>query len=262
MKTVSRVLGSRVDAEHAVVIVQSAGVSIDKIILLTPGDIGQEVESVPLVAGEEPGMGRAIGPVVGAAVGLSGAPLFAAAVPGVGVITAMGLLGAAVLRAAGAGIRADAGVKLENAMTEAIPEDEIFVYEDALRRGRSVLIVMAEEQETADHLRELLNTGGAESIDAARDQWWISLRSAEQEHYSTLNRSFPEDEKFYRLGFEAALHARTRCKEYDQVVGEMTAKLEDVQRQYANVNVEEPFTRGYERGREYYQGLCNQFKAA
>ena len=83
-----------------------------------------------------------------------------------------------------------------------------------------------------------------------------------QSHYSTLNRNFTDDEKFYRLGFEAALHARTRCKEYDQVIGEMTATLEDVRRRYPNANLDEPFTQGYERGRDYYQGLCNQSEAA
>jgi hypothetical protein len=174
----------------------------------------------------------------------------------------VGLLGAAVLSAAGAAVGAVAGAKLENATSEGLPEDEIFVYEDALRKGRSVLMVMTDQENDDEHVRELLRTEGSESIDAARDQWWIGLRSAEQEHYSSLNRNFTEDEKFYRLGFEAALHARTRCKEYDQVVGEMTATLEDVQRQYPNANVEEPFIRGYERGRAYYQGLCNQSNAA
>jgi len=88
------------------------------------------------------------------------------------------------------------------------------------------------------------------------------LRSAEQEHYSRSGRNFRDDEKFYRLGFEAALHARTRCKEFDQVSAEMESNLEDLQRQYPGVEVAEPFTRGYERGRDYYQNLCDQSKAA
>ena len=262
MKAITGVFPSQVDAERAAAVLQSTGVPSDKIILLTPGDIQQEVKSVPLVVGEQPGIGKAVGAVLGTAAGLSGAPLIAAFIPGVGVITAVGLLGAAVLSAAGAAVGAVAGARLENATSEGLPEDEIFVYEDALRKGRSVLMVMTDQENDDEHVRELLRTEGSESIDAARDQWWIGLRSAEQEHYSSLNRNFTEDEKFYRLGFEAALHARTRCKEYDQVVGEMTATLEDVQRQYPNANVEEPFTRGYERGRAYYQGLCNQSNAA
>ena len=42
----------------------------------------------------------------------------------------------------------------------------------------------------------------------------------------------------------------------------MSATLEDVQRQYPHAKVEEPFTRGYQRGREYYQQLCDESKAA
>ena len=262
MKAITGVFRSQVDAERAAAVLQSTGVPKDKIILLTRGNIQQELESIPVEAGEQPGMGKAIGAVLGSAVGMSGAPLLAAFIPGVGLVTAAGLLGAALLTAAGAAVGAVAGGKLENATTEGLPEDEIFVYEDALRRGRSVLIVLTEQEDRAEHLRQSLSTEGAESIDAAREQWWIGLRSAEQEHYSRHNRDFTEDEKFYRLGFEAALHARSRCKEYDQVMGEMTATLEDVRRQYPNADVDESFTRGYERGRDYYQGLCNDSKAA
>jgi hypothetical protein len=107
-----------------------------------------------------------------------------------------------------------------------------------------------------------LNAEGAEEIDAAREQWWVGLRPTEQEHYSADGKKFGENEQFYRMGFESALHARTRCKEYDQVLGEMTAQMEDLERQYPGENVAEPFQRGYERGRDYYQQLCNERKAA
>ena len=58
------------------------------------------------------------------------------------------------------------------------------------------------------------------------------------------------------------MHARTRCMEFDQVSAEMDAALEDVKRQYPGANVEEPFIRGYQRGREHYQQLCDENKAA
>jgi hypothetical protein len=207
-------------------------------------------------------MGKTFGAVIGGAAGLTGGSLLIALVPGVGPITAIGLLGAAILGAAGASIGASAGGKLEGSMSRGLPEDEIFVYEDALRKGRSVVIALSDNADTTALLRDLLRTEGAESIDAARDQWWIGLRSAEESHYSASGRTFTDDEKFYRLGFEAALHARNRCKEFDQVSSEMTATLEDVQREYPNAKVEEPFTRGYQRGREYYQQLCDESKAA
>ena len=210
---------------------------------------------------EQPGMGAAIGAVMGGAAGLAGG-LVVAAIPGVGPVIAMGMLGAAILTAAGATVGGMLGGSLENVMSKGLPEDEIFVYEDALRQGRSVVIAVAENGAAVGHLRELLKTTGSETIDAAREQWWIGLRSAEQEHYVKSGRQFHDDERFYRLGFEAALHARTRCKEFDQVSAEMDSRLEELQRQHPGVDVAEPFTRGYQRGREYYQRICDQSKAA
>jgi hypothetical protein len=260
MESVTGVFRSRSDAQRVMADVRSLGVTEERVTLLTPGHA--ELQSVPVVTGEQPGMGKAVGAVLGASAALSGVPLIAAVIPGVGPIAALGLLGAAILGAAGAGIGAVAGGKLENAMTEGIPEDELFVYEDALRKGRSVVIALASDEPEAARLRELLRREGAEAIDAARDQWWIGLRDVERERYSSFGRNFSEDEQFFRLGFQAALHARTRCKEYDQVLSEMSVQVEELERQYPGAEVAEPFTKGFERGREHYQELCNQSKAA
>jgi hypothetical protein len=113
-----------------------------------------------------------------------------------------------------------------------------------------------------ESIRELLTAQGAESVDAARHQWWIGLRSAEEEHYSASGNNFDRDEKFYRLGFEDALHARSRCKEFDQISAEMDSRIDDIEKQNPGTNVAEAYTRGYQRGREYYQRFCEQPKAA
>lgn len=265
MNAVTGVFRSGSDAEHALAQFRELALPEGRLTLLTPSTSGngQHVENVPTSSTEQPGMGKAIGALIGGAAGLSGGRLLIAAlVPGVGPITAVGLLGGAVLAAAGATVGAVAGGKSENFISEGLPEDEIFVYEDALRKGRSVIIALAKDEAEAERFRELLKTEGAESVDAAREQWWIGLRSAEEEHYSTPSRNFGDDEKFYRLGFEAALHARTRCKEYDQVLAEMDSKIEDIEREYQGMNAGEPFRKGYERGRDYYQQLCDESKAA
>lgn len=265
MKAVTGVFRSASDAERALAQFRELGLREDRLTLLTPSTSGNihHMEAVPESSTEQPGMGKAIGALIGGAAGLSGGPLLVAAlVPGVGPITAVGLLGGAVLAAAGATVGAVAGGKSENSMTEGLPEDEIFVYEDALRKGRSVLIAMAKDESEAARFREVFKTEGAESVDAAREQWWIGLRSAEEERYSAHSRNFSNDEKFYRLGFEAALHARTRCKEYDQVLAEMDSKIEDIEREYPGMGAAEPFRKGYERGRDYYQQLCDESKAA
>jgi hypothetical protein len=265
MEAVTGVFRTRADAEHALQEAYRAGVSAHKITLLTPGSadkVENELEAVPADATEQPGMGKAVGALAGGGVGITAGSLLIALVPGLGPITALGLLGAAILGAAGATVGATVGEKLEESTSEGLPEDEIFVYEDALRKGRSVVVAMAEDEESASRLRELLKTEGAESVDAAREQWWIGLRSAEESRYSKTSRNFTDDEQFFRLGFEAAMHARTRCREFDQVSAEMDAALEDVQARYPDADVEEPFTHGYQRGREHYQQLCDESKKA
>ena len=144
---------------------RSVGLGEDRITLLTLERIETGLQSVPAVAAEQPGMGKAIGAVLGGAAGFSGAGLVIAAIPGVGPITAIGLLGSALLGAAGAGIGAAAGGKLENSMTEGLPEDELFVYEDALRRGRTVVVALVEDEAGAARLRELLHAYGERHVE-------------------------------------------------------------------------------------------------
>ena len=95
MQAVTGVFSFRADAERAVGNLRSTGVPANKITLLIPENVKKELESVPVDAAEQPGMGNAVGAVVGAAAGLSGGSLvMAAVVPGVGPVTAVGLLGA------------------------------------------------------------------------------------------------------------------------------------------------------------------------
>ena len=65
----------------------------------------------------------------------------------------------------------------------------------------------------------------------------------EKEHYSVHGGDFGEDEEFYRLGFESALHAHTRCKEYDQTLAEVSVRVGELERQYPGRKVAEPFAR-------------------
>jgi len=89
-------------------------------------------------------------------------------------------------------------------MTTGCPEDDVCL-RGRIAQGRSVLIVTAEDGAEAARFRELLKAEGAEEVDAAREQWWIGLRGAELEHYSSTGRKFGDDEKFYRMD------SRARC---------------------------------------------------
>ncbi len=265
MEAITGVFATRPAAEHALQEVHKAGIPSDKITLLTPGSADQiekEVQSVPTEAVEQPGMGNAIGALVGGGIGFTGGAVLMALVPGLGPVTALGLLGAAILGAAGAAVGGVAGGRVEKSSYDGLPEDEIFVYEDALRKGRSVVIALADDEPSASLVRDVLNGEGAESIDNAREQWWTGLRPAEESQYTKSGRNFTEDEQFFRLGFQAAMHARTRCMEFDQVSAAMDAALEDVKQQYPGENVEEPFVRGYQRGRDHYQQLCDEHRQA
>jgi hypothetical protein len=265
MESVTGIFRTREAAQQAYEKVCQAGIPAHKLTLLTPGSadqIDKEIQGVPIESSEQPGMGNAIGALLGGGVGITGGAVLMALLPGVGPVTALGLLGAAIVGAAGATVGAAAGGKFEKSTYEGLPEDEIFLYEDALRKNYSVVIVLADDESSASLIRDVLKREGAESIDAAREQWWTGLRSSEQNRYQNSGRNFSDDEEFFRLGFQAAMHARTRCKEFDQVSAEMDAALEDVHSRYPGKDVEEPFTRGYQRGREHYQQLCDEDRKA
>ena len=199
MEAITGVFETRSAAERAVSEAHKDGFAADKITLLTPGSVDKvdkEIETVAADATEQPGMGGAIGALVGGGVGITGGSLLMALVPGVGPITAIGLLGAAILGAAGATIGATAGNKVERDASQGLPEDEIFVYEDALRKGRSVVVALVDDHDSELKIRDLFKRSGAESIDAAREQWWIGLRSAEESRYPKSSATFPRTNSF------------------------------------------------------------------
>ena len=71
------------------------------------------------------------------------------------------------------------------------------------------------------------------------------------------NATSDTDEKFYRMGYEAASHAKYRCNEYDQILSEMQADLQEVQSRYPHVDLETAFRKGFEKGLAQSQELCN-----
>src|SRR5215213_2038644 len=161
MSTVAGIFHSRADAERAAENLRSAGISDERITLLTPGTTPEEVEAaVPTTETEQPGMGGALGGTVGAALGAAGgmhigAALASLLVPGVGPVFAAGVIGAALLGAGGAVAGASAGSSFEENV-EGLPVDELYVYEDALRKGHSVVIAVADGDEQAEGARTVL----------------------------------------------------------------------------------------------------------
>src|SRR6266436_7270932 len=261
MQSIVGIFNSLADARRAAAILKSLGIAEDKISVLSPQTSETEFEArVPTSEAEQPGMGQAVGGTVGAALGVAGGASAGAAVatflvPGVGPVLALGLLGAAVFGVGGAAAGALAGNAFEKAIDQGLPRDELYLYEDALRRGRSVVIAFADDEQIAENARAELKRDGAESVDAARNEWWIGLRDAEREHYTSQGGDFNLDEAKYRLGFEAALHPDRRGKAGADATGSL-------QQKYGADSRSQAFRQGYERGQRYQIFIIESYKVA
>ena len=246
MGTIAGIFNSTKEAERAFSELQTeAGFRKEDVVLLAPGSSANELDAVPTDEGEQPGMGSAIGGVVGGAVGLAAGSVVAnLLLPGVGTILAIGL-GAGAFGIGGAVAGAATGGALENQLSPGLPKDELFFYEDALRQRRTVLIGTSTDDEAVEKGRSVIERNGAESIDAARDKWWIGLRDAEEGQFDAAAGDFRSREGLYRSGFETALHPDFRGKAYEAAA----SKLRELR---PDVCDDQTFRRGYERGRAYY----------
>lgn len=261
MESIVGIFNSLADAKRAAAMLRTVGISENRITVLSPHTRETEIEAqIPTTDTEQPGMGQAMGGTVGAALGAAGGATVGAAaatllVPGVGPVIALGILGAALFGAGAAAAGAAAGSAMEKSMADGLPHDELYLYEDALRRGRSVVLAFADEDQIAENARAELARAGAESVDAARDEWWIGLRDAEREHYIGQGGDFSLDEARYRLGFEAALHPDRRGKSGADVAATLEGR-------YGADSASQAFRQGYERGQRYQVLIVETYKVA
>ena len=131
MKAIVGVFKSRSDAERGAAELGPLEIPKDRINILTPEATDKAIAAVPTVAGEQPGMGKAMGAVVGGAMGVAGgaglAPAIASLlVPGVGPVLGIGILAGTLLGAIGAIGGGAVGAALENEF-EGLPEDEFSI---------------------------------------------------------------------------------------------------------------------------------------
>ena len=244
MEAVTAVFKSRDDAEKAVDQLRSLGLPEKRIGILSPGAAPERLEAgVPVTDSEDPGMGKAMGAAVGAGMGAaSGATLGLAAaslaIPGIGPVIAFGMVGAALLGVVGAAAGSAVGDTVEEELGEGIPHEDVYLYEDALRHGHSVVIAYADEGEQTDRAQLVVDNAGAENLDTLRESWWQELRDDERAHYG---EGFDQDEPSYRRGYQAALHPKRRGKAYSDVEDELRTA-------YTGTVLDRPFQTGYERG--------------
>lgn len=259
MEPVVGIFRSSADAERALQQLNAIGVPRNRVGLLVPG-VGENErgKSIPITDAEPPGIGKALGAAVGGAMGVAGgastgAALASLLVPGVGPVIAFGLIGAALLGAGGAATGGIVGESLEENLSEGLPRDELYIYEDALRLGRSVVVAFGEDSASAENIGNALSQSGAETVDAAEEAWWLGLRNAEAEHYESLGGNFVTDEASYRKGFAAALHPTRRGKSYAET-------QQHLKETYGDLAAEIAFRHGYERGQDYQRKALERVK--
>lgn len=247
MQAVTGVFRSRDEAEVAINALRSLGIPEKRLGIVAPGSAPERLEAgIPVTDTESPGMGRAMGAAVGGAMGAAGGAtaglaVASLAVPGIGPLIAFGMVGAALLGIVGAAAGSAVGDAVEEGLGEGIPHEDVYLYEDSLRHGHSIVIAYAEEGDQADRAAEVMNNAGAEDLDTLRENWWQELREGEQTHYG---EAFDRNEENYRRGYQAALHPARRGKAYSEVE-------EDLAAAYAGTVLDRPFQDGYERGSTY-----------
>ena len=244
MQAVTGVFKSREEADVAVNALRSLGIPEKRLGIVAPGSAPERLEAgVPVTDSEAPGMGRAMGAAVGGAMGAAGGAtaglaVASLAIPGIGPLIAFGMVGAALLGVVGAAAGSAVGDTVEEGLGEGIPHEDVYLYEDSLRHGHSIVIAYAEEGEQADQAAKALKNAGAEDLDTLRESWWHELRDGERTHYG---ENFDRDEESYRRGYQAALHPARRGKTYSETE-------QDLITAYAGTVLDKPFQDGYERG--------------
>jgi hypothetical protein len=153
------------EAQAALHDLEAAGFPVDNLNLVAYD--GSGVYSDVLRRGNELGAnttrGAAAGGVAGLLLGLA-----AVALPGIGPIVAAGPIAAAL---AGAGVGAAAGGMLGALADMGVPGHEAKYYEEAIRRGGTLVIVRALGEDMAERAQSLLDRHGALDVEAAAADW-------------------------------------------------------------------------------------------
>lgn len=258
MEIVTGIFRSRAKAEDVVRELRSLNIREDDIGFLTPEMSDEELEArAQITDTERPGMGKAMGAAVGGAMGAAGGATLgiaaaSLAVPGIGPVIAAGVIAAAVLGAAGAATGAVVGDEVEERLGEGLPHENLFIYEEALRNGHSVVIAFLDVGDTADRAREIMKRHGSLDVEQFHESWWENRRDEERAHYETQGGDFTTDEQRYRKGFQAALNPKRRGKSYADVEPEL--------RQTYGGELDSAFRQGYERGLRYQVSVVEIYK--
>ena len=162
MRAITGVFKTRAEAERGVAELRSLGIGQESINLLTPRARRRSWHLFRTDA-EQPGIAKGLGAIVGGMTGFAGGyGLVALALSGVGTVFAFGIVGGIVLAALGGAGGEVLGASVDRALSQGLPTDEFFFYEDALKQGRSVVIFLA-DLDIAEAASGALEKAGAET---------------------------------------------------------------------------------------------------
>ena len=173
MHTIVGIFTTRGAADQALNGLIKNGVPQHSIIFLTGDQPQAKIASVPTTEAEPDGMGKTLGSYVGGIVGAGaglylGSALASLVVPGVGSILAAGIGAAAALGLGGAAAGGTVGNATEHAMDEGVPKDDVVLYRELLKRGRSLVIVNLDSEELAAAARSVMQQNGTEDVETFR----------------------------------------------------------------------------------------------
>ena len=199
-----------------------AAVPSARLRIVTPEAAADEIDTLPADDAEQPGMGGTVGGAVGTAVGAAAASLVARAV---GVAALAGHRGGALLGLGGGALAGDA---LEDALSAGVPRDEIVVYQEALKRGRSLVVAVVEDAEQADAARAAMTSAGARERE--RRARGLERRAARRSSRSRLvpsdGRSIAVDRQpngaltgLHRPGTRRGSRRSTLCRRRGSAIG-------------------------------------------
>lgn len=182
-KTVVGLFHDYHDAEAVVHDLLQAGLPKDEISLIAGDEHGRHAERISGSSGpmaSSAGTGAALGGVAGLVLGLA-----ALAVPGIGLIVAVGPLAAALT---GAGIGAATGGLMGALSHMGVPEDEANLYAESIRRGAALVTVRSDNEEELEKARSILSRHDVVDVEETDSEApAIDSLSADQTPHCDLN---------------------------------------------------------------------------
>jgi hypothetical protein len=175
MRSIVGIFPSRALADQALSQLLGAGIPQNSIIFMS-GETGESnLGIVPTTDAESDGMGNALGAVVGGTVGAGagmglGAAVASMLVPGVGPIFAIGVGAGALLGLGGAVAGGVVGGESEKDLDTGVPKDDILLFRELLKRGRSVIVANTDSDETAKLMHAIMKRHSGQEVAEAREE--------------------------------------------------------------------------------------------